>query len=54
MALASYQGQSLSEHPHLHTMVPAGGWSEWNGYWKNSRKILHSRQSVVQDVRGST
>ena len=28
-------GQNLMDHPHLHTMVPAGGWSEWNGYWKN-------------------
>ena len=31
-------GQTLTEHPHLHTLVPAGGWSNWNGYWKNSRK----------------
>jgi len=31
-------GQTLTEHPHLHTMVPAGGWSSLNGYWKNSGK----------------
>lgn len=31
-------GQTLTEHPHLHTMVPAGGWSDWNGYWNNSGK----------------
>lgn len=31
-------GQNLVEHPHLHTMVPAGGWSEMNGYWKRSKK----------------
>ncbi|MBK9047959.1 MAG: IS91 family transposase [Bacteroidetes bacterium] len=38
VALLHTWGQTLTEHPHLHTMVPAGGWSEWNGYWKNSRK----------------
>ncbi len=31
-------GQTLTEHPHLHTMVPAGGWCDWDGYWKNSGK----------------
>lgn len=47
-------GQNLMDHPHLHTLVPAGGWSEWNarlagavgqGYWKNSKKnfFVHVR-----------
>ena len=29
-------GQNLSLHPHLHCVVPAGGWSK-AGYWKNTR-----------------
>ena len=38
VAMLHTWGQSLTEHPHLHTMVPAGGWSEINGYWKASKK----------------
>ena len=31
-------GQNLMDHPHLHTIVPAGGWDEKTQYWKYSRK----------------
>lgn len=29
-------GQNLSLHPHLHCVVPAGGWTK-SGHWKNTR-----------------
>jgi len=46
-------GQTLTEHPHLHTMVPAGGWSAWNGYWKNSgRKFFISVKVISRLFRG--
>jgi hypothetical protein len=46
-------GQTLTEHPHLHTMVPAGGWSDWNGYWKNSgRKFFISVKVLSRLFRG--
>lgn len=46
-------GQTLTEHPHLHTMVPAGGWSEWNGYWKNSgKKFFISVKVLSRMFRG--
>jgi hypothetical protein len=40
-------GQTLTEHPHLHTIVPAGGWSAWNGYWKNSGKKFFISVKVI-------
>jgi len=43
-------GQTLTEHPHLHTMVPAGGWSEVNGYWKSSGKKFLLPVKVVSRV----
>ncbi len=46
-------GQTLTEHPHLHTMVPAGGWSEVNGYWKSSgKKFLLPVKVVSRIFRG--
>jgi hypothetical protein len=46
-------GQTLTEHPHLHTMVPAGGWSEVNGYWKSSgKKFLLPVKVVSRMFRG--
>ena len=43
-------GQNLMDHPHLHTMVPAGGWSEWNGYWKNTKKNFFIHVRVLSKV----
>lgn len=43
-------GQNLMDHPHLHTMVPAGGWSEWNGYWKNSKKNFFIHVKVLSKM----
>lgn len=43
-------GQNLSDHPHLHTLVPAGGWSEWNGYWKKTRKNFFISVKVMSRV----
>lgn len=43
-------GQNLMDHPHLHTMVPAGGWSEWNGYWKNSKKNFFIHVKVLSQI----
>lgn len=46
-------GQNMVEHPHLHTMVPAGGWSELNGYWKVSkRKYLIPVKVLSKVFRG--
>lgn len=47
VALLHTWGQTLTEHPHLHTMVPAGGWSAMNGYWKNSSKKFFLPVKVV-------
>lgn len=38
VAILHTWGQTLTEHPHLHVLVPAGGWSAINGYWKSSKK----------------
>lgn len=43
-------GQNLMDHPHLHTLVPAGGWSDWNGYWKNSKKNFFIHVKVLSKV----
>jgi hypothetical protein len=43
-------GQNLMDHTHLHTMVPAGGWSEWNGYWKNTKKNFFIHVKVLSKV----
>jgi hypothetical protein len=43
-------GQNLMDHPHLHTMVPDGGWSEWNGYWKNTKKNFFIHVKVLSKV----
>lgn len=31
-------GQNLMEHPHLHTLVPAGGWNDFAQCWQPSGK----------------
>ena len=43
-------GQNLTEHPHLHTIVPAGGWSNIAGYWKASRKKFFIPVKVISSV----
>lgn len=40
-------GQNLMEHPHLHTLVPAGGWSEVAQSWKASRKKFFLPVKVI-------
>lgn len=43
-------GQNLMEHPHLHTLVPAGGWNETAQYWKASRKKFFIPVKVISAV----
>jgi hypothetical protein len=43
-------GQNLMEHPHLHTLVPAGGWDETAQYWKSSRKKFFIHVKVISRV----
>ena len=43
-------GQNLMEHPHLHTIVPAGGWNETIQYWKASRKSFFIPVKVISAV----
>ena len=43
-------GQNLMEHPHLHTIVPAGGWNETAQYWKSSRKKFFIPAKVISRV----
>lgn len=38
VAILHSWGQNLMYHPHLHTMVPAGGWNEREQKWNASRK----------------
>ncbi|MBK8873654.1 MAG: hypothetical protein IPN13_06915 [Bacteroidetes bacterium] len=35
-------------------MVPAGGWSEWNGYWKTVVKFFIPVKVLSRMFRGST
>lgn len=43
-------GQNLMEHPHLHTIVPAGGWNGTSQYWKASRKNFFIPVKVISAV----
>jgi len=43
-------GQNLMEHPHLHTIVPAGGWDETAQCWKASRKNFFIPVKVISAV----
>jgi len=43
-------GQNLMEHPHLHTLVPAGGWDENTQYWKSSRNNFFIPVKVISAV----
>jgi hypothetical protein len=47
VAMLHTWGQTLTEHPHVHTLVPAGGWSDWNGYWKNTGKKFFAHVKVL-------
>jgi hypothetical protein len=38
VAILHTWGQNLMHHPHLHTMVPAGGWNEKKEKWNASPK----------------
>jgi hypothetical protein len=43
-------GQNLMDHPHLHTLVPAGGWDETTQYWKYSRKNFFIHVNILSRV----
>jgi uncharacterized protein (DUF983 family) len=43
-------GQNLMYHPHLHTMVPAGGWNEQEQKWRASRKKLFIPVKVISTL----
>lgn len=43
-------GQNLMDHPHLHTIVPAGGWSEMNQYWKASGRKFFIPVKVISEL----
>jgi hypothetical protein len=52
-------GQNLMDHPHLHTLVPAGGWCDVNaklgqatnyGYWKNCKKNFFVHVKVISKM----
>jgi phage FluMu protein Com len=43
-------GQNLMDHPHLHTIVPAGGWDQTSQYWRYSRKNFFIHVKVLSRV----
>lgn len=43
-------GQNLMEHPHLHILVPAGGWDETAQFWKHSRKKFFIHVKLISRV----
>ena len=43
-------GQNLMDHPHLHTMVPAGGLDPLSQYWKHSPKNFFIPVKVLSEV----
>jgi hypothetical protein len=47
VAILHSWGQNLMYHPHLHTMVPAGGWNEQQQKWHASRKKFFIPVRVV-------
>ena len=50
LAVLHTWGQNLSDHPHLHTLVPAGGWDEKRQSWKPSRKKFFLPVKVLSAV----
>jgi hypothetical protein len=43
-------GQNLMDHPHLHTLVPAGGWCETAQCWKQGSKKFFIPVKVISAV----
>jgi len=43
-------GQNLMDHPHLHIMVPAGGWDHTSQYWKYTRKNFFAHVKILSRV----
>ena len=43
-------GQNLMDHPHLHTIVPAGGWDHTSQYWKYSHRNFFIHVNVLSRV----
>ncbi len=43
-------GQNLMDHPHLHTLVPAGGWCEKAQCWKQGSKKFFMPVKVISPV----
>lgn len=43
-------GQNLMDHPHLHTIVPSGGWCETANCWKSSSKKFFIPVKVISAV----
>jgi hypothetical protein len=43
-------GQNLMDHPHLHTIVPAGGWNETAQCWQPSRKKFFIPVKIISAV----
>ena len=39
VAILHSWGQNLMYHPHLHTMVPAGGWNDQEQKWHSSLTV---------------
>ena len=59
VAILHTWGQNLRDHPHLHTLVPAGGWRDVNaklgqasnyGYWKNSKKNFFIHVKIISKL----
>jgi hypothetical protein len=47
VAILHTWGQNLMFHPHLHTMVPAGGWNKGEQKWHDSRRKFFIPVRVV-------
>lgn len=43
-------GQNMMEHPHLHTLVPAGGWSDIGQCWQHSSEKFFIPVKVISSV----
>ena len=50
VAILHTWGQNLMFHPHLHTMVPAGGWNKEQQTWHASRRKFFIPVRVVSEM----
>ncbi len=50
LAVLHTWGQNLMDHPHLHTLVPAGGWCETAQCWKQGSKKFFIPVRVISAV----